>query len=247
MHGLRGAGPSSDIFDSPNIFFDIYQGHKFFIFTVPKSGTHLLKKCVTLITGQSCKHTHIDYDFSVQHREILLKNKVKGLTVIRDPRDWFISFFRAFRPHRMSFDEVLTRALSGFGDLRYNHGRPLHHKDHLRYRMSSDFFKQFLMRWLDNYPDLYVARFEKLVGPKGGGTKAEQAEEIMNIAQYLGKNITLEEAESIGARLFGGTQTFRVGKFGYWKESFTDQHKALFKKDMGDRLIRWGYEKDSDW
>ncbi len=41
--------------------------------------------------------------------------------------------------------------------------------------------------------------------------------------------------------------TFRKGKIGGWRESFTDEHKHLFKEIAGDLLIRLGYEADFDW
>ncbi len=138
-------------------------------------------------------------------------------------------------------------ALTDFAEFRYNYDPPFHFEDFLRYPMVSNYFQGFLLDWLDNYPNIYVTRFEKLVGPQGGGSKEEQAAEIMKIAQYLGENITLEMAEDIGTHLFGGTKTFRVGKFGYWKHQFTEDQKELFKKDMGNILIRLGYEKCFDW
>ncbi len=41
--------------------------------------------------------------------------------------------------------------------------------------------------------------------------------------------------------------TFRSGKIGGWRESFSDAHKTLFKEVSGDLLMRLGYETDQDW
>ncbi len=41
--------------------------------------------------------------------------------------------------------------------------------------------------------------------------------------------------------------TFRSGKTGEWKKSFSPEHKKIFKDVAGDLLIRLGYEKDNDW
>lgn len=41
--------------------------------------------------------------------------------------------------------------------------------------------------------------------------------------------------------------TFRKGKVGGWRESFTDKHKQLFKEVSGDLLLRLGYEQGEDW
>ncbi len=41
--------------------------------------------------------------------------------------------------------------------------------------------------------------------------------------------------------------TFRSGKAGGWRESFTPETTALFKDVAGDLLIALGYESDKDW
>ena len=51
-------------------------------------------------------------------------------------------------------------------------------------------------------------------------------------------------AESIDP---ASSPTFRKGKIGGWRDSFTGHHKQLFKKTTGDLLLRLGYEGDSDW
>lgn len=43
------------------------------------------------------------------------------------------------------------------------------------------------------------------------------------------------------------TSFFRKGIAGDWINVFTEQDKALFKKEAGDLLIRLGYEKDDSW
>ena len=43
------------------------------------------------------------------------------------------------------------------------------------------------------------------------------------------------------------SHTFRSGKAGGWRDTFTAEHKDLFKQVAGDLLIRLGYEKNNDW
>lgn len=43
------------------------------------------------------------------------------------------------------------------------------------------------------------------------------------------------------------SRTFRTGKTGGWRSSFSPENKTLFKEVAGDLLIRLGYEKDNDW
>ena len=40
---------------------------------------------------------------------------------------------------------------------------------------------------------------------------------------------------------------FRKGQVGDWAEHFDDKLKRTFKAEIGDDLIRWGYESDLDW
>lgn len=39
----------------------------------------------------------------------------------------------------------------------------------------------------------------------------------------------------------------RKGIIGDWKNHFTDQHKKIFKSEVGEFLIEAGYEKNNDW
>jgi len=45
----------------------------------------------------------------------------------------------------------------------------------------------------------------------------------------------------------GKSPTYRSGKIGKWRESFTDEHKVIFKEVAGDLLVRLGYERNQDW
>ncbi len=57
--------------------FDIYNNQGFLIFTIPKNGSHLLKKCVSLIMGNELivgtshddepGHAHIDWSLAGRH------------------------------------------------------------------------------------------------------------------------------------------------------------------------------------
>jgi hypothetical protein len=41
--------------------------------------------------------------------------------------------------------------------------------------------------------------------------------------------------------------TFRSGKTGEWRKSFTDEHKKIFKDTAGELLIKLKYETNMDW
>ena len=98
-----------------------------------------------------------------------------------------------------------------------------------------------------NVDNVYTTRFEKLVGPKGGGTKQEQDEEIKRIANFFNIQLSQTKLRYITNNLFGVGKTFRQGKMGAWKSHFTKEQKDTFKKVAGQLLIDLGYERNFDW
>lgn len=100
--------------------------------------------------------------------------------------------------------------------------------------------------WMDESFN-YTTRFEKLVGPSGGGSEAEQLEELSRIAGHLEVSCGEETLAEIARVSFGGTGTFRRGRIDAWRESFDAEHVALFKELAGQLLIDLEYERDLDW
>jgi hypothetical protein len=52
---------------------------------------------------------------------------------------------------------------------------------------------------------------------------------------------------SIYRSCFGKGGTFFRGKVGVWQEIFTQEHKLAIKEEIGDLLIKLGYENDLNW
>ncbi len=98
-----------------------------------------------------------------------------------------------------------------------------------------------------NSPWALTTSFEKLVGPRGGGTLCDQLNEITKIAHYLEIAITPEETLAIADKLFGGTATFLHGQIANWEEHFTQEHRKMFKIVAPTLLQTLGYEKDNTW
>lgn len=101
-----------------------------------------------------------------------------------------------------------------------------------------------------DHPQVFLMRFEDLVGANGGGSDESQIRLILSLANKL--HLSIVDYEGLCKDLWGNEKgpkkvTFREGKIGGWKTAFTDEHKAAFKKQMGDYLIQLGYEKDNDW
>jgi hypothetical protein len=99
--------------------------------------------------------------------------------------------------------------------------------------------------WLEQ-PEVLVIRFEDFVGDK-----RQTLDNILAHAAGRGfrYDVKQEAALDILEKAIDPNQspTFRSGKVGGWKGSFTPELKELFKQVTGDLLVRLGYEKDMDW
>jgi hypothetical protein len=102
------------------------------------------------------------------------------------------------------------------------------------------------MRWKTR-GGAFLVQFEQLVGEKGGGSRESQYHLLEQLMDYLEIKKTSKALDQICDTLFGGTYTFNSGTIGRWRTQFTDEHKALFKKETGRLLIDAGYEKDTNW
>ncbi len=264
--------------------------------TIPKSGTHLLLKCLTLMGVKD-----ISYDYWIEPRvryfndlsqpipenlkkafaskykkaferhlpytreaeEFLNNQCFASFFMIRDPRAQLISQAKTFQGARIggskrsienfALDMLLARK-ENFLPLKAH----LQHKnlpDHIVISMADLFIKRgfenfykLFTPWM-KAKNFYTVRFERLVGEKGGGSRKEQIEEIMTIAQRM--NVTLSPAKitEICNNLFGDSGTFRQGQIDSWKKYFTPKIKTAFKAQpyLMKLLKELGYEKDDAW
>jgi len=239
---------------------------KFIVLTPPKCGTHLLTKVIELIvkkrTHQKSSPVNNAYEmykamqvvenknmfFSNHHvtfeiLRMLKKKNYKIITILRDPRDQLISRINWCLEGKwppipignLSKEEQINAFICGdkFGFQAFE-------------QAFDSVFKWFLIESLS--PSLlYVAHFENLVGPRGGGTVESQILEITNIASHIGVVITPQEAYDIASKAFGNSPTFRKGQIGVWKTQFTELNKKNYKIHYGEILIDWGYEKNYEW
>jgi sulfotransferase 6B1 len=229
----------------------------FFVVTVPKSGTHLIAKCMTLLTNKNAlripkpervvnaplpaygkrRFLRCHLPYSLEAQQVLERHNFKSFLMIRDPRDQVIS---------MCFWLVT---------------RPYAHPDKAaRYAADPKYFFQLLTERIKNikryydrftpwikHPRFYTVKFERLVGKEGSGSKRKQLQEISNIARHINLNLSDARANYCVKHLFGDTITFRKGQIGSWKKYFKPEHKRLFKEVAGQLLIDLGYEKDFNW
>lgn len=275
-----------DSFVSPTYYFDFASkvqfpvninkaSHKLDLcmVSIPKSGSHLLAKCIYLIdkrtpiwakkdiAGISQKEINqlnseylycIHAAYQEKNKFLIEHNNLKTFFIYRDPRDqvvslanWVIKIESAIPGHHNvpKLEDLITTLIYGCDGAFWTKSVP-------PYRTVEQLYRLF-MPWM-NHKQVYIATFEKLVGPQGGGSLELQLQEIKNIAKHMGKNITDEVAKEISKKIFGYTEgfdsrTFFEGQIGSWKKYFTDKHKREFKEVAGQLLIDLGYEKDLNW
>ncbi len=168
-----------------------------------------------------------------------------SLFIYRDPRDMIVShvfYATDMHPgHSMhkyyteqlgSMEERINAAIVGVQDPA-NPLTPIAEK-----------YQQYL-GWLDQSLVLSM-RFEELI--------LEREDALRKILAYLkgfgfeppqGEEKAMQVlADAIQPKRSG---TFRKGQPGNWREHFTGQNIATFKKATGYLLIQLGYEKDMDW
>ena len=263
--------------------------------TIPKSGTHLLLKCITLldVEGIAYKywkkprgfHLHdlnervprpLKHAFSKDNRaitkhlvytpeaEAFIKDKtLANFFMVRDPRAQLVSQARTFQEHRIDgnkrsledlmLDIILARKENFMLSRRHLDNPDLPGNiivaiaDLFWLEGLHGFYSRFLP-WM-KAEKFHTVRFEDLIGENGGGSKEKQTQEIRNIAQHLGVQLTEEKLAYVVENLFGGTGTFREGQSASWKQHFTPNVTAAFKADqrLMQLLIDLGYEKDANW
>lgn len=101
------------------------------------------------------------------------------------------------------------------------------------------------MPWLD-YPKVLLIRYEDLITKRKEILRAILMHAIQRGFQpSTSMQAAIESLEShINPQK---SPTFRSGKVGGWKESFSPLHIQLFKQVSADLLQRLGYETDNGW
>ncbi len=194
--------------------------------------------------------THFPY--TKEFAGALSSDDFANFLTIRDPRDQVISYAFMIYKYRedmqMPLESVLLDLIDGKKRCFVPWGVALNNPYPLAWELGVvDFYKQYLP--FVHQKNVYVIRFEDLIGQAGGGSKEKQVYEIQKIAHHLDINLSITEAENIAQKLFGGTFTFREGQIGSWKKYFTPKIKQVFKNTPGalELLLDLGYEKDSNW
>lgn len=239
----------------------------FYLMTVRKSGSHLFTRILTEITGISPRWlSGLKYDFErkilvdVRQKRFLwthfygfenlstwvsLTPTYKKVIGVRDPRDALVSavfwiseddgargMFDKEKWFSMSFDEQLMMLLTW--DTSIGQGGFI--------RWDFDCALRML-----NRPDVFILKFEDVVGGKGGGSEMTQRQTLKELAYFLEIELSDEKIDSFREKLFGNSQMFRKGQTQEWKIYFKPHHIEAFKKRWDQHLIQLGYAEDGNW
>ncbi len=250
---------------------DAYSSNnKIFYSSIRQSGTHLLQKCIELLTGRQeywihgldgiWHHNRHDYNAQIiRTRPSLLKGTTKNFVGAHMPFSQKFSSYLGSLGYKKLFiyrdprDQVVSRT---FAILK----RPDEFPREAKKNTSPAYFGLLLMEIINQVPHRYgrympwkddptccAIKFEDLIGPDGGGSQQAQVKAIRKIAKHIGVRLTPKILETCKKNIFGGTFTFRKGQIGSWKKYLGSKHKEVFKKVAGKLLIDLGYETNYAW
>lgn len=250
----------------------IVDGSKIFANSLPKSGTHLLRRILSMMPGIIDKWTyhfdpnvcnyqkqlsygkkgqiisaHLYYD--VKLSDFLEENNYKKFLMVRDLRDVCVStahYCKKDKRHRLY---NYYNSLNSWDDCLAAAIKGIGSErlsDGIRSKSISEHVEKYLP-WISD-KDCLLVKFEDLVGVKGGGDLNNQLNTIRDISIHIGLNLQNDNIKAVASKAFGGkSKTFRKGQIGGWRNEFSDGNIELFKKIAGQQLIDLGYEKNGNW
>ncbi|MEA2520913.1 MAG: sulfotransferase [Actinomycetota bacterium] len=236
---------------------------KVFCVSIPKAGTHLLERAICLhpriyrkllptigdgnvVRWKDLAHilarvrsgealvSHLS--FRAEFPGLLERNGVRGIFLMRDPRDTVVS-----QTHFVT-RETSHRQHGVFAEQESQ-------RDRLLLSINGDPARGVLgiAERLDRYAGwlssgALAVRFEDLVGPGGGGDAMTQEAAVRGIYRYLGLGDDDGLVRSVCRRLFSSdSPTFRKGSIGGWTDAFDPELIEIFDRAVGDRADLYGY------
>jgi len=249
-------------------------GTKVLINSLPKSGTFLLRRALSLLPdfiprwsmhgldseepNLNCKIQQIcQGQYASGHlywsqglTNLLIKNDIRTIFIIRDLRDVAVSL-ACYLNDKNSHHHLQNYFASLGSDNERLMAVILGAQQQLfkdcQDKKSLGEFGMAFLPWL-NEQNCLTVRFEDLIGTAGGGNKKRQRESLQTITDYLDIDISDKKIAQLAEKLFfRNSRTFRKGKIGDWQNCFTNEHKKVFKDVAGEALIKFGYEDGYNW
>ncbi|MGC4375442.1 glycosyltransferase [Fictibacillus sp. Mic-4] len=245
----------------------------FFLNTVPKSGTHLLKQILLGIPGAfhdpykdmfeglpAQLEDHLKVLSTIKNNEFLsghiyyskewhdmLENfKMKQILLIRDPRDVAVSlsYFIDRLPQYPLYEKFTKTGMTQKEKiLDIIQGVQL---KTFFYPNIHDYFSSF-WKWNGKNRVLTV-KYEDFMTSKEACNKA-----MVRLSKFIWEDAHPPLAHDQLIECMGKninpkrSPTFRQGKIGSWRKEFDEEMKEVFKSVAGDLLIELGYETDKNW
>lgn len=182
----------------------------------------------------------------------------KAFHVIRDPRDIVVSgYFSHKNSHHVEHWPELETHRRQLNEVSVDEGLLLEMEFSrlLRTRNLQVGLLSSLEDWDYEQQNILELKYETLI--EDPPTAFSRAFSFLGLLESNGEREQLLNAidQYSFRKLSGGRQQgqedqrnhFRKGIAGDWKKYFSDDHKARFKAEFGDLLIRLGYEKDLNW
>lgn len=228
--------------------------------SLPKAGTHLIERAVCLhpklyrkilptlnpqnvgsgglerVLGElrPGQVTLAHLPFEASYPDVLAREGVEALFVIRDPRDIVVSLAHFIADHH---EHPLHRLYAAQGDLRSRIAIAIAGEADARppappLAVILDGFAG----WLES--GAQVVRFEDLIGPRGGGDGRAQERTVDAIYDHLG----LPAPSELHTRVFShASPTFRKGLIGQWHQHFDPELETLYEREVGGWMEAYGY------
>jgi hypothetical protein len=224
------------------------------VFSIPKSGTHLLFKCLDLLNDRGSgfsykiKWRHPGYrpygmsSENDQEEQELYNNRSKKILNIRDVRDCICSSV-FFLDRLYAKDGCWVKGKSVWENL-----KTVEEKIEYLIRLEGALPWNHIQTYTESIntsslSDIFITRFEELVGEHMDAQRSL----IRNLASFLEIDLSEEDLTYVQNNLFGPADDpkkrlvgskdgpswssfyFNKGKTGAWKTFFTERHKKLLK------------------
>lgn len=229
----------------------------FALFTIPKSGSHLLIKTLFYMTNfspawhtdppnasQLWKESHFPYTHLCLSPNLLnyyANSSIKQIISIRDLRDVCVSIVYQIRKGIWPQFTHDSKKREQFQNLSFD--------DQLLFVIEQEYeinLPQLVLQLgiskvakqaeqLCSNPSILICRFEELVGSSGGGSDEAQKALIQKIGLHIGLHLTTQEINHLTAKLFGdGENPFGKGDFINYQSTFREGKIGSWKSTFKD-------------